>query len=206
MTHTIQKGETKPINVTKQGNERVFVGLGWDPQVAKNFLARLQDTVTGKQTFHDLDLSCYLYNQHKAFVSVISGKIGQIADESGAIYHSGDDTEGIGGGDDEQISAELANIPDDIHHIIFKATIESGHKFKDIDRPEIRIVDAYTDRQLIKIDLIRDDTLNASTYIFCRLHRDETTPSLWHIHFIDEATNAADSAQWAKRLTQYLTI
>ncbi len=107
MTSDPSLSTVRPLNVTKQGNHRVFVGLSWDPNQGKSFTDRLKNVVTGKKNYHDLDLSCFLYDKNHVFIDVISGKIGQIADQSGAIYHSGDDQEGIGGGDDEQISVEL---------------------------------------------------------------------------------------------------
>ena len=59
--------DTKPLNVTQEGHHRIFVGLGWDP----NENVGLKDKALGalglKDTHHDLDLSCYIYDANKRY-------------------------------------------------------------------------------------------------------------------------------------------
>lgn len=206
MPHTLQAGERRPLNVSQQGNHRVFVGLSWDPKSDKSFTARLKEILTGKKSYHDLDLACFLYDQDKNYIDVISGKIGALVDQSGGIYHSGDDREGMGGGDDEQISVELANLPPSVHHIIFKASIETGHNFAEIEAPFIRLIDAYSQRAFFKKELDAPAAAAKNTnYIMAELYRSPQASPPWNLHIIDQYTSWGEHAQWKKNLIKYLS-
>lgn len=205
MVNALEKGERRHLNISKQGNHRFFVGLGWDPSQAKGFGSRLKELLSGRKSYHDLDLSCFLYDKDHKCIDVISGKIGKIVDQSGGIYHSGDDHEGIGEGDDEQISVELINTPESVQHMVFKASIDSGHKFSEIDTPAMRLVDAYSNRHFLRIDLSNPAAAEASSYIMAEIYRDAEDPQEWNIHFIDEYLSGKTSIRWKKRLIDYLT-
>lgn len=197
--------KNRPLNVTDAGNKRIFVGLSWDPNERKDFIGRLQNILSGKKSYHDLDLSCFLYNKDKEFLDIISGKIGKIVDQSGGIYHSGDDKEGIDDGDDEQISVELARIDTSIHYIIFKASVESGHSVDEIDAPAIRMVDAYSSHPFIKIDLDKNEGAGKDAYIFATLYRDPSSPSQWSLDTIDEYHTSSPLKQWKERLIDFIS-
>lgn len=200
-----QKGDHKPVHVTKQGNRRVFVGLSWDPSEERGLFARIKEIIAGKKSFHDLDLSCYLFDKNHDLIDIISGKNGKIVDHSGGIYHSGDDQEGIAAGDDEQISIELANVPENIHHILVKASIESGHKFSEVLAPQIRLVDGYSDRQFLEVDLDASRSAHASRYLFIELYRQEHEDGRWYMHFVDDYGKKGDVARSYKHLLPFLT-
>jgi stress response protein SCP2 len=190
----------RPLNVTQKGNHRVFVGLGWDPSVDRGIKARVREMVGGAKTYHDLDLSCFLFDTNKKCIDVISAKSDELSDVSGKIYHSGDDMEGIGGGDDEQISVEFKGLPDTIAYIVFKASIESGHSFDEIEAPEMRLVDAYSDRELLTADLTRDG--KASAYIFVTLSR--KSDGKWSYVFHDHFCKTQSLSKWKKALVEFL--
>lgn len=204
--HAMDTGTERPLNVSKQSNRRVFVGLSWDPTEDKSFVARLKSVLTGRQSNHDLDLSCFLYDKDQNFINMISGKIGQIVDASGAIYHSGDDKEGAQEGDDEQISAELLNVPEDVHHMIFKVSIDSGHSFDEIEAPAIRLVDGYSDRRFLQADLSADDAAGHNAYIFAELYRKPHADGNWILHFIGQYKSWGDATRWKNKLGQFLTV
>lgn len=202
----LAKGDHRPVHVTKQGNRRVFFGLSWDPSESRGVFARLKEVVLGKKSFYDLDLACFLFDKDHHFLDVISGKNGKIVDQSGGIYHSGDDQEGKAEGDDEQLSVELSNVPEAVHHIIVTASVESGHKFSEILSPHIRFVDAYSERHFSQVDLQNADSAKASSYVFMELYRKEHQDGRWHMNFIDAYRRVADYSQWHKQLKKYLSV
>ena len=112
------------LNVTQKSRRRIFVGLGWDPNASPTLKDKVGALIGGRQEHHDLDLSCYYFNQDGACLGFVSANKDNNANDSGSIYHSGDSVEGVGDGDDEQISAELLKLPPNIHHLIFKAHIK----------------------------------------------------------------------------------
>lgn len=202
---SFQKGDHKPLNVSKQGNQRVFAGLGWDPSIEKSFGTRLKEIISGKSAYHDLDLSCFMYGKDQDFIDVISGKIGEIVDHTGAVYHSGDDTEGVGEGDDEQISVELANISAEIYHLVFKVSIDSGHKFSEVEKPEARLVDAYSERHFLKSVLDCESGAKASSHVFAEIYRDTDSSTGWSLHYINEYNNWGDATKWSEKLKVFLS-
>ena len=120
---SIQKGEKGPLNVTKEARHRVFVGLGWDPNEETGLIDKAKALVKGQELHHDLDLSAYVFDADARMISHICAESGRHTDQTGKIYHSGDNIEGLGDGDDEQISVELKDLDPLIAHIIFTASI-----------------------------------------------------------------------------------
>lgn len=185
---SLAKGHRGPINVTQESRRRVFVGLGWDPKASSGLLENAAALVTGKALHHDLDLSCYIYDPNGALIDIIGVETQHASDIADSIYHSGDNVEGIGDGDDEQISVELKNINPDIAHIVFVATIKSGHSFSDVESPEIRIVDAYTEHEFLRTGLGLEENVKQSGYVFVRLYLEN---DVWMMHYIDEFFNVS---------------
>ena len=58
----MKKGETKPLNVTKEAQHRVVIGLGWDPADAPKLIKKIGSLAKGLPTHHDLDLSCFIFD------------------------------------------------------------------------------------------------------------------------------------------------
>ena len=177
----MQKGQCKPLNVTQKAKHRIVVGLGWDPAEEKGLIGKVQAIAQGKETHHDLDLSCHIFNINKELIETISAEPDRLIDASEHIYHSGDNEEGIGEGDDEEISVELKNLPKTIHHILFTAKIKSGHGFHEINNPEIRLADAYTNHNLLVQLLDEPENEKNNFFIFCRLTREKDGWNLCNI-------------------------
>lgn len=197
-----EKGQRRALNISKQGNHRFFVGLGWDVNPNKSLIDRIKEFISGKEVFHDLDLSCFTYDKDHNPIDIITGNPNEISDKTGAIYHSGDDKDGLGSGDDEQISVELSNLPAEVNHIIFKASIKSNHNFGDVAEPEIRIVDAYSQRSIAKKQLTDPEGHKASRYIFAEIYK---TNNKWNIHHIGEYLSWGSNSSWQRKLTAFLT-
>ncbi len=197
----LAKGAAGPLNYTQEAHHRVFVGLGWDPNTKIGLGDKLGEMMGGKKTHHDLDLQCFVYDAGRTCLARIGAKSEHSLDAIGQIYHSGDNAEGLGDGDDEQISAELKNLPEHIHTIVFVATIRSGHTFKDLHAPEIRLADGYSDHDFLKCALDRPEGEKASAFVFASIFRGPD--GAWQMKNISEYANAPDSGNWDEALKAY---
>lgn len=198
---SLKKGETGPLNVTKEARHRVFVGLGWDPNEDTGLIDKAKAMVKGQELNHDLDLSAYVFDAKNRMISHICADSGRHTDQTGKIYHSGDNTEGLGDGDDEQISVELKNLDPLIHQIVFTASIKTGQTFGDINNPEIRIADGYSEHTFLHHNLKTEGGGNAHAYIFVRIFRDSNA---WALTHIDEYLQDNDREDWLTQIRKHL--
>lgn len=196
----LKKGQFSALNVTQEARHRIFVGLGWDPKGDVNILDKARELVGGRKAYHDLDLSCYLYTAERSFIQSVSGT-GNNSDDSGHVYHSGDNLEGIGDGDDEQISVELKDLDRNIHHIIFTATIKSGHTFGDVSTPEIHLSDGYSNYAFLRSSLSHAEGKGKTGFVFVHLYRSDDS---WMMHNISEFVKAQDLEEWPALIVTYL--
>lgn len=133
----------------------------------------------------------------------MSAKTGQDHDLSEKIYHSGDNLDGTAEGDDEEISVELRDIPDHIHHIIFTAGIQTGHVFAEIDACEMRIADGYTGHSFLSTPLICEEGKDKNAYVFIRIFRENDDE--WNIHYIGQYVNAQSLDNKEEYLGRFLS-
>ncbi|MCB1580844.1 MAG: TerD family protein [Rhodospirillales bacterium] len=202
MAPRIPKGQSAPLNVTQEGRQRVFVGLGWDPNESTSIKDKTLSKLGLKNIHHDLDLSCYLYDQNKRYINHVSVEKGHEVDQTGQIYHSGDNVKGVGEGDDEQISVELKNLDPAITSIIFKASIKSGHTFDEVAAPEIRLVDAYSGRIFLELSLQDGNESNRPVFVFAALLK--ATDGGWNILHIGKFIDVPTDVHWAETLKSYI--
>lgn len=201
MNTTIPKRQSVPLNVTQEAKQRIFVGLGWDPNEKPGFGDTLGALIGAREKHHDLDLSCFYFDEQKNCLGAVTADPASYSDESGAIYHSGDSVEGIGDGDDEQISVELKDLPQEIAHILFKASIKSGHHFSDIKDPAIRLCDGYTGHCFLEAALSDERAQKSDAFIFVHLHREG---ALWMMRPVGEFSTNKDLESWKTALADYL--
>lgn len=201
----IAKGERRALNVMQKGNQRVVFGLRWDLTPADSLKARIRKFISGENVYYDLDLVCFLYNHNGDYIGVISGKKARMLDDSSGIYHSGDDRTGIGEGDDEQISVELANVPAHVHHIVFKAAVAEGDCFASVRSAFVHCTDSYSGFPFIRINLTERRNAKKAAYVMAELYRNPDAPTQWMIHFIDEYFTRTKTIKWKLRLTKYLS-
>lgn len=190
-----------PLNVTTKSRHRIFVGLGWDPNEPPSMKDKVGALIGTREKHHDLDLSCYYYNQDGACLGYVNAAPQHGSNPTGSIYHSGDSVEGIGDGDDEQVSVELKKLPPNVQHLIFKASIKSGHHFGEVAMPEIRLCDGYTDRVFLESPL--HDGEKHDAYIFVRISRGNTEDE-WMMHEIKDFTDNMGADDWKEALASYL--
>ncbi len=198
----LRKNETAPLNVTQRSRHRVFVGLGWNPHDKPGLLDKAKAIAGRKVLHHDLDLSCYLFDADKGYIGQVCADADRHSDESGQIYHSGDNVEGIGEGDDEQISVELKGLTHKIHSIVFVASVKNGHVFEEINSPEIRIVDGYSGHDFLSQPLNDAEGAHKTDFVFVRIYADK--PDTWRLHYIGGYASFGDEGDVARTLGCYL--
>jgi len=146
MAVRLSKGQK--VNLTKNhpNLKEILVGLGWasNPSASRyNF---------------DLDASAFLIGSNgkvkddKDLVFYNNPSGGQ-----GSVKHSGDNKQGSGAGDDEQLHINLSAVPAYIERIAFTITINDAQKkrqsFGDIKNSYVRILNATTNELLLNYEL-----------------------------------------------------
>lgn len=170
-TLSLSKGQTLSLAKAAPTLTKVLVGLGWDVRG------------TAGDAF-DLDASALLLtagrrvrgNQDFIFYN-------QLAHESGAVTHQGDNRTGAGDGDDEKILIDLTRVPADIDNIVFPVSIhEPGQNFGQVENSYIRIVNDETGAELARYDL-RESASTENAVVFAELHRENGS---WHFRTIGQ--------------------
>lgn len=163
MTISLSKGQRIDLTKTNPGLTHAIIGLGWDT-----------NKYTGGEAF-DLDASAFLLREN--------GKASGIEDfvfynnlsvYSGAVAHSGDNRDGLGDGDDEQIKIEFAKIPASIHRIGITVTIHEAQQrkqnFGQVSNGFVRLVDEKTGSEILRYDLGEDFSVETAVVV-CELYR-----------------------------------
>jgi tellurium resistance protein TerD len=158
MAVSLKKGQKVDLTKTNPGLTKIIAGLGWDT-----------NKYDGGFDF-DLDTA--------AFILGDNGKVrsdsdfifyNNLKDTSGSITHLGDNRNGDGEGDDEQIKMELNNIPADVQKIAFTVTIheaaERGQNFGQISNAFIRIFNEENNEELVRYDLSEDFSIETAIVV-----------------------------------------
>lgn len=163
MSISLSKGQRIDLTKTNPGLTKVVIGLGWD----------INQYNTGAD--YDLDASAFsLHDNGKAkgvedFLFYNNPKL-----YNGAIEHTGDNRTGAGDGDDEQILIDFNKTPDFIQRIGITVTIHDAEarkqNFGHISNAFVRVVDAATEREVLRYDLGEDFSLETAVVI-CELYR-----------------------------------
>ncbi|GAA0122702.1 MAG: TerD family protein [Clostridium argentinense] len=154
----LKKGQKVDLTKGYPKLTKIIVGLGWD--------TNLYD---GGYDF-DLDAA--------AFLLAANGRVlrdedfvfyNNLSHESGSVLHMGDNLTGDGEGDDEQITIDLTKIPSNIEKIAFTVTIHEAdvrrQNFGQVSNAFVRIVDASTDKELLKYDLGEDFSVETALVV-----------------------------------------
>lgn len=193
--------KTLPLLHTKSGRERVVVAIRWDE---RNDKITLVDKLRRQHYQHDLDVSCFVYADDGTYIDFVGSMAQDSMDETGCIYHSGDDSTGAGDGDDEFISVELAGLPDGTKHLIFVTEIRTSHTFSQILSPNLRIADGMTNKNLFEHPLGGAAGADKQACVMIKLSRDSTSPTGWMMDVVDEYPDLAEVSDWGSHLTRYL--
>ncbi|WP_338847991.1 TerD family protein [Massilia sp. W12] len=162
MAISLQKGGNVNLSKEAPGLSKMVIGLGWDPRP------------TDGQSF-DLDGSGFLLKE--------DGRVRSDADfifynnlksACGSVEHSGDNKSGDAAGDDERVTLNLQNMPQDVHRISFGATIHEAdtrrQNFGMVGRAYIRCVDGNTNQEIARFDLSEDGSTETAM-IFGEVYR-----------------------------------
>ncbi|NCO03064.1 MAG: hypothetical protein GW903_02600 [Alphaproteobacteria bacterium] len=190
----------QPLPYTTNGLGRVFVGLSWDAREDK---VKTIDHLIKKDSQHDLDLCCYIYNQKNEFIDFVGAEGSESIDESGKIYHSGDNLSGTGGGDDETISAELNQLPENYKTLIFMVEVGSRHFFDQVKDPTVRLVDGKTNAELSQTNINDEKAVTSAYYVYAALARDPASRTGWSVFLINEYPDIEQVEDWGTYLARY---
>jgi len=162
MAISLQKGGN--VNLSKEAPNltKVIVGLGWDPRA------------TDGAAF-DLDASAFLQkNDGKVRGDADFVFYNNLKSTDGSVIHLGDNTTGVGEGDDEKLTVDLARVPPEVDKISFCVTIHDAdarrQNFGMVGKAFIRCVDANGEKELARFDLSEDSSVETAM-IFGELYR-----------------------------------
>ncbi|WP_337100726.1 TerD family protein [Paenibacillus sp. YIM B09110] len=166
MTISLSKGQRIDLTKTNPGLTKVVVGLGWDT-----------NKYNGGNDF-DLDASAFLlYEDGKAKGADDFVFYNNKSGGAGSVLHTGDNRTGEGDGDDEQVQVDFSKIPASIHRIGITVTIydyeSRGQNFGQVTNAFVRVVDAATDREIMRYDL-GEDFSTETAVVFCEFYRHGT--------------------------------
>ncbi|MBI1214371.1 MAG: hypothetical protein GC185_00965 [Alphaproteobacteria bacterium] len=144
----------------------------------------------------DLDLYCYIYDEAFQLVATVGAKEDKLMDESGKVYHTGDDQSGYGSGDDEQLFVETADLPENYRHFFFVVKSESKYSLDEFINPAVRLCDSKTDVNVLHSTIMPDPEMKrAYNFSFCHVYREG---DLWRFQNLD--TYTGDGVQWPSYL------
>lgn len=192
MSISLTKGQKISLSKEVNGLSRVTVGLGWDVAEQKKGL------FGGSYTPNiDCDASAISLNANGKKRDVAFYGCRSI--ESRAIIHHGDNLTGAGDGDDEQITVDLASMPNDVDKVVFVVNIFScvsrKQHFGMIKNAFIRLVDESTGKEICKYNL-SDDYKNKTSMIFGELYKHNGE---WKFNAIGQGTDDTSVEQLVNR-------
>ena len=202
MMTSISKGQEGPLLYTTTSRGRVIIGLGWDAREDK---VKLLNKIVKKDTQHDLDIVCYVYDEEGEFIDFVGAEAQDSIDQSGKIYHSGDEMTGTAEGDDEFISAELMVLPDEIHGMVFLVEIQSQHVFEDISDANVRLADGIDNKNLLETSMKTEEGARTNTFVFASIFRNKKSQTGWTLRNISDFPDISQIEEWGSYLSQYVT-
>lgn len=158
MAVSLSKGQKVDLTKTNPGLKKIVIGLGWD---------------TNKYDGgHDFDLDA------SAFVLGATGKVKDEKDlvfynntkgANGALVHTGDNRSGVGDGDDEQITMDLALVPTEVEKIAITITIHDAEarkqSFGQVANAYVRVFNDDGGAELIRYDLGEDFSIETAIVV-----------------------------------------
>ncbi len=179
MAISLKKGQGVSLKKDEFDLSKVTIGLGWDVNEEK--AGGLFGLFSKKPEEYDLDVVAFLLGANGKVndrgttvdgrATLTNGDIvffNSLNHHSGQILLTGDNRTGEGDGDDEQIIANLNQMPDKYTRILFVVQIYNGKKlqqnFSKVQNAFIRAVDAKG-KEMVRFDLSGD----ASYANYCSL-------------------------------------
>ncbi|MBX4261826.1 TerD family protein [Clostridium estertheticum] len=180
------KGQKVDLTKGNASLKTLVVGLGWDGS-------------NGGDTI-DCDASALMLGENGKLAnskSIIY--FGNKKSKCKSVVHQGDNLDGAGSGDDEQIVVDLTKVPDDIDKIVFVVNIyncaSKGQHFGMIKNAYIRIVDNSANNELVKFNLSNDYN-NMTSLIMGEVYRNNGE---WKFTATGEGATATSITELSKR-------
>ncbi len=150
MSINLQKGQREAINAQK-----FIIGLGWDTNQSS----------TGSS--FDLDASVFVLGENGKLLSDAHFVFyNNLKSPNEAVVHTGDNLTGDGDGDDEQVIVDLSKIENNATEICVVVTIHDAddrkQNFGQVRNSFIRIVDASTNKDIVKYELDEDFSIETA--------------------------------------------
>jgi tellurium resistance protein TerD len=162
MAISLSKGGNVNLSKESPGLNKIVVGLGWDSRAtdgaafdldASAFLVKADGKVRTDNDF------CFYNNK----------LVGE-----GAVQHMGDNTTGVGDGDDETVKVELSKVSADLDKVVFAVTIYEAdirkQNFGQVNHAYIRVVNDETGQEIARYDLSEDASIETAM-IFGEIYR-----------------------------------
>ncbi len=153
----LEKGQRVSVSIPK-----FRVGLGWDTNSASG------------EAF-DLDASVFMLGENK---KLVSGEFlifyNNLQSPDGAVCHTGDNRDGEGEGDDEQINIDLSVIDSRVAELIIVVTIHEAEarrqNFGQVRNSFIRLCSPDSGEEIMRYELEEDFSIETSVE-FGRIYR-----------------------------------
>lgn len=175
MSVNLVKGQKINLSKDVEGLSKVVVGLGWD--AAKKGLF-------GSTRNIDCDASAIILNSEDKYKNLVYYGNRQAK----CVYHHGDNLTGDGQGDDEQITVDLKDMPDDIKKIVFVVNIynckSKKQDFGMIRNAYIRLVDEVTHKEICRYNLTENYS-GKTAMIFAEVYKKDNE---WKFNAIGTGT------------------
>lgn len=195
MSISLQKGQKVNLSKENAGLTRVIVGLGWDEVKKGGFLGSL----FGGGADIDCDASAIMLQNGKFVAKEDLVFFGNLRHKSGTVNHMGDNLTGAGDGDDEQITIDLNQVPDQYDRIVIVVNIyqavERKQHFGMIENAFIRLVDARNNNEMCKFNLTENYS-GKTAMIFGEVYRHNGE---WKFNAIGNATNDPGIGELCRR-------
>jgi len=162
MAVSLSKGGNVSLSKEAPGLTKILVGLGWDPRVTDGAEFDLDASVflCGENGKVRADNDFIFYNNKKS--------------ADGSVEHMGDNRDGEGEGDDEQVKIDLSAVPADVKKLSFAVTIHEaasrGQNFGQVSNAFMRIVNQAGEAELARYDL-SEDYSTETAMIFGEVYR-----------------------------------
>jgi tellurium resistance protein TerD len=165
MTIVLGKGQGISLSKTNPSLSEVFLGVGWD-------------VPSNTDVPFDLDAFAFLLSANDKLISdshLIFYNNLTSPDPSQSVQHQGDNSTGVGEGDDEVIKVNLKRVPAEVQKIVFAVTIFDAEgrnqNFGQVENAFVRLVNAQTQEEILHYNLAENYSVETAL-IMAELYRE----------------------------------
>lgn len=154
---SLSKGQTVSLAKSAPGASKFIVGAGWDVKrgdTGLDFDIDIMAIAVGKdgKVRNETDFFYYGLGPKDDLGNLIKGK--PFANADGYLFHKGDNRDGQGDGDDEQMVFDSSKVPEAIDKVVILLTIFDAEtrkqQFGSIENTFVRVVDANDENNVDK--------------------------------------------------------